>query len=391
MFKLYLILSRSGDIFTIIWNGRLNMKNHTTLVGQKSPRQRVEDFVKEQISTGALKTGDALKSTQQLGIELGVSLPTVHLALKSLANAGWLCREHGKRTIVMSNPVLKPHANFKICFLYADFANNRFRSNCIEAITNYASKHNLNLCLECFEKLIASDKRHFAVALDDFFANLVRQGITHLIREPQTLEHETECWNLTEKYGIKSIAFNDYWLNGGPYSSVRIDDTYGVFKLTEHLIKLGHKKILLIDELDYWPRSSAINGFQMAMRCHQLPVTDDMIAFSSDNRNWHNIDREFIKNITRNFTAVICLYDVYAMRLLSHLKEIGGLAESISIVAFDWVSSGEKFELTTVVQPIDLLIKKTFDILLDDNQQITKLILAPELKIGESTKPPVSE
>ena len=112
------------------------MKNHTILIGQKSPRQRVEEYIKEQISDGALKAGDALKSTQQLGLDLGVSLPTVHLALKTLANAGWLCREHGKRTIVTGNPVLKPHANAKICFLYSDYANNRFRSNCIEAITS---------------------------------------------------------------------------------------------------------------------------------------------------------------------------------------------------------------------------------------------------------------
>ena len=62
----------------------------------------------------------------------------------------------------------------------------------------------------------------------------------------------------------------------------------------------------------------------------------------------------------------------------------------ISVAVFDWIANGEKFELTTAVQPIDLLIQKTFDILLDDNPQITKLILTPEIKIGNSTKPPIS-
>ncbi len=364
------------------------MKIHTTLVGQKSPRQRVEEYIKGQIDAGELKAGDVLKSTQQLGLDLGVSLPTVHLALKSLANAGWLCREHGKRTIVTGNPVLKSHTNTKICFLYADYANNRFRSNCIQAVTNYASKHNWNLRLECFEKIIASDKRHFTIILDEFFADLARQGITYLIREPQTTVFEIECWHLTEKYGIKSVAFNDFWLNGGPCSSVRIDDTYGIFKLTEHLILLGHEKTLLIDELDYWPRWGAISGFQMAMRCHQLPITDDMIAFTSGYKHWHTLDLELVENITQNFTAVICIYDVYAMRLLSCLREIGGSARDISVAVFDWITNGEEFELTTVVQPVDLLIQKTFDMLLDDNPQVTKLMLTPEIKAGSSTKPP---
>lgn len=367
----------------------MNMNTHTTWAGQIPPRRRVEEYIKKQINSGELKAGDTLKSTPQLEIELGVSLPTVHLALKSLANAGWLCRERGKRTLVLGNPELKLHSNTKICFLYGDYASNRFRSNCIEAIANYASKHNWNLRLECFENLITPDIEHFHKKLDDFFSNLVKKGITHLIREPQTAERETECWRLIEKYSIKSVSFNDFWLNGGPCSSVRTDDAYGVFKLTEHLIKLGHKKILLIDELDYWPRSNAISGFQKAMYCHRLPISDDMIVFSSGRKHWHAIDRELVENITQNFTAVICIYDVYAIRLLSYLQEIGGAAQNISVAVFDWIANGEKIELTTLIQPIDLLIQKTFDILLDDNPQVTKLILTPEIKIGNSTKPPV--
>ena len=61
----------------------------------------------------------------------------------------------------------------------------------------------------------------------------------------------------------------------------------------------------------------------------------------------------------------------------------------ISVAVFDWIANGEEFALTAVTQPIDLLILKTFDILLDDNEQITKLILTPEIKIGNSTKPPI--
>lgn len=362
------------------------MKNHITLAGRKSPRQRVEEYIKEQINAGELKAGDALKSTQQLSLDQGVSLPTVHLALKSLANAGWLCREHGKRTVVLGNPSQRSHSNTKICFLYGDYASNRFRSNCIAEVANYASRHNLNLRLECFEKLIAADIKHFDKVLDDFFADLVKQGVTHLIREPQTREMEVECWRLTEKYGIKSVAFNDFWLSGGPFSSVRIDDAYGIFKLTDHFIKLGHKKILLIDELEYWPRFGAIGGFQLAMQSRHLPTTNDMIAFTAGYEHWHAIDRELVENITKNFTAVICIYDIYALRLLSHLREIGGPAKNISVAAFDWIEGGEEFELTTVVQPIDLLIEKTFEILLDDNPQITKLMLKPEIKSASSAK-----
>lgn len=362
------------------------MKSHITLAGRKSPRQRVEEYIKEQINAGELKVGDVLKSTKQLSVDQGVSLPTVHLALKSLANDGWLCREQGKRTVVLGSPTQKHHSNTKICFLYGDYASNRFRSNCIEGVSNYASRHNLNLRLECFQKLIAFDMKYSDKVLDDFFAGLVKQGVTHLIREPQTRELETKCWLMTEKYGIKSVALNDFWLSGGPFSSVRIDDTYGIFKLTDHFISQGHKKILLIDELEYWPRWGAIGGFQLAMRSHRLPITDDMIAFTTGYEHWHALDRELLENITKNFTAVICIYDIFALRLLSHLREIDGPAKNISVAAFDWIDGGEEFELTTVVQPIDLLIEKTFDILLDDNPRITKIMLKPEIRTGSSTK-----
>ena len=126
------------------------------------------------------------------------------------------------------------------------------------------------------------------------------------------------------------------------------------------------------------------------MRCHQLPVADDMIAFTSGYKHWHALDRELVENITKNYTAVICIYDVYAMRLLSYLQEIGGSAQNISVAVFDWIASGEELTLTTVTQPIDLMIQKTFDLLLDDSPQITKLILTPEIKIGNSTRPLLS-
>lgn len=116
-----------------------------------------------------------------------------------------------------------------------------------------------------------------------------------------------------------------------------------------------------------------------------------MIAFSPSIEHWHTLDRKLVENITRNFTAVICIYDVCAMRLLSCLQEIGGSAQDISIAAFDWITSGEKLKVTTTVQPIDLLVKKTFDILLDDSPETTKLSLIPEIRIGNSTKPPVPD
>lgn len=67
---------------------------------QKSGYERVVGFLREQLLSGELKTGDCLLPERELAVQLGVGRPVLREALRALSMIGALEIRHGVGTIV---------------------------------------------------------------------------------------------------------------------------------------------------------------------------------------------------------------------------------------------------------------------------------------------------
>ncbi|WHH61020.1 GntR family transcriptional regulator [Petroclostridium sp. X23] len=73
--------------------------------------EQLKDYIKQAISSGEYKQGQALPSERQLMENLRVSRITVRQAIGELVNEGVLYRQHGKGTFVAQKRILRPLAS----------------------------------------------------------------------------------------------------------------------------------------------------------------------------------------------------------------------------------------------------------------------------------------
>jgi DNA-binding LacI/PurR family transcriptional regulator len=98
---------------------------------------------------------------------------------------------------------------------------------------------------------------------------------------------------------------------------------------------------------------------------------------------------------TRKFTAIFCFNDIAAIGAIRALKDAGlRVPEDVSVVGFDDIQSAAYStpSLTTVRQPLFEMGQRGAQILLERiaNREApypTKIVMAPELVVRESTGP----
>ncbi|MFH0948481.1 MAG: substrate-binding domain-containing protein [Elusimicrobiota bacterium] len=175
-------------------------------------------------------------------------------------------------------------------------------------------------------------------------------------------------------------------------SYVKIDNRFGVFKVVEYLIKLGHKKIGIINGTKESPdNDERFHSFKLALEKHGLKISDDLIGFGDfDEKLGYYIMKKMLAQ-SSNPTAVFCANDLMAIGAINAVREVGlNVPEDISIVGFDDIGRAQIVHppLTTVKQDSFELGKLAVEILVkqieEPSTKVTQIILQPELIIRKS-------
>ena len=136
---------------------------------------------------------------------------------------------------------------------------------------------------------------------------------------------------------------------------VDVDNIGGARMATEHLIRLGHRRIGTISgPLDMTPAQDRLEGFREVMSTHRLPVSEGLLAAGDFTEAGGRA--AMMQLLPEKPTAVFAASDSMAIGAIKAIRAAKlRVPKDIAIVGFDDIPSALTVdpELTTVRQPIE--------------------------------------
>ena len=206
-----------------------------------------------------------------------------------------------------------------------------------------------------------------------------------------------QCRELVEATR-KPIVFVDcYFDEGEQYNNVGLDDLGGMRQLTETLLKLGHRNMLLVgDQPTLWGVDALrLRGHQQALSAAGIAWTQERYFCISKDRKRRSEDYRRLVECFRRMGCTACLFisDYYAVEAMDYLLDHGiRVPEDISVTGFDdnILSRIIRPRLTTVHQNVtkkaQAALRMLFDILDQAVEEPVSLTLPTRVVRGESVK-----
>ncbi len=171
--------------------------------------------------------------------------------------------------------------------------------------------------------------------------------------------------------------------------SVNVDQFYGAYELTRHLIMLGHKSVAHISGPKNWYETGQrVKGYKKALSESKLGST---LIWEGDwsSRSGFEATKKIIKN--KEITAIFAGNDAMALGAMKALSEAGlNVPTDISLVGFDDLPESEFFSpaLTTAKQDFHAVGDQALGILLaliNHSKVRMNVAIKPEILIRTST------
>lgn len=173
------------------------------------------------------------------------------------------------------------------------------------------------------------------------------------------------------------------------FPSVHIDDMSAAYEGTNYLIQLGHRNIGIISAKP----QAVSSGYQRVMGCKKaledakLSLPDAHIVYcgSSFQDGYEGMNLLFQRGLP--LTAVFAFSDDMAAGTIASIHEHHlSVPEDISVLAFDNTSTAleSRPKLTTIGQPLNLIAKRTLELLSDYPKTPESITLRHSLVIRDS-------
>jgi DNA-binding LacI/PurR family transcriptional regulator len=350
-------------------------------------RQIAED-IKAKISFGELRVGDQLPSQAVLAREYGTSLTPVKKALFELIKDGFVYGRVGKGTFVASEERSVDRQKFHAIGLVLTDLSNPFFSMIVRSIQEQASENGYSIMLSdtgSREELEESQIAHFREI-----------GVSGLIIASMSSPHRATpvLRNLQqEKFPFVMVSY----IEDEDISYVGSDHKYGAFLATEHLIKLGRKRIgYLSGEKGNVLAELRKVGYLQALDQYQLSVDENLIFNLPQRGEWNRYQCGYevgqsVASLSDRPDAIFAYNDIAALGFQQAILANGlKVPEDIALVGFDDIERDlyAPVPLTTVHQPTRRIGQTAVDRLIDlmnEKGSVFRIFLKPRLVQRESS------
>lgn len=359
----------------------------------------VKEKVMEWITTGQVLPGDKIYPESELVRMFRVSRHTVRLAIGDLVHEGWLYREKGVGTFCTDHKVNSPtefknpnHIGKSIGVI-TTYISDYFFPLIIKGIESYLSDRGYSLILACTYNNIEKEKK--------CLESMLNRNIDGLIVEPTKSSNYNPNINYYLEFENKNIPYlmiNQYYPQLFPSHCI-VNDEKGGFLAADHLIKLGHEKIVGIFNTDDLQGVYRMKGFIRAFRDNHIPFSSEMILTISTDDPTNILKgkiRQFIMSLKTVPTGIVCYNDQLAITVLNILRDFKiRVPKDISIVGYDdtHLAVATDVKLTSVSHPkmkMGIEVAKWIVSAVENKSDYKKapdsIIYEPELIIRNSTR-----
>lgn len=185
----------------------------------------------------------------------------------------------------------------------------------------------------------------------------------------------------------------------GMCSSVYVDDEMESYRIVDYLCRMGHRKIALITtpESERSIGHLRAKGYFRALKDNGIGRDNRLVRRMSEN-TWefsissgYAVTKELLADNT-DFTAIYACSDYAAIGACKAICETGKTVPGdYSVAGYDGLEIGRFYNppITTISQPINDMLKKTFELLLDEinGDETRQTVVFPgELLAGGSVR-----
>lgn len=316
----------------------------------------VKEKITEWITSSKVKPGDKIYSENELVKMFGVSRHTIRQAVGDLVHEGWLYREQGAGTFVShrqsqtSTKLIAPVKSTKNIGVITTYISDYIFPSIIKGIESYLTTQGYSLTFACTDNDIEKEKQCLQTMLN--------RNIDGLIVEPtksSTFNPNINFYLELEQNKIPYLMINQFYSQLSPPHLI-VDDELGGFIATEHLIKLGHKKIIGLFKSDDLQGINRMKGFIQAYKEFSVPFFPDMVInYSTENQVNYPLEKlqELFASEDRP-TAIVCYNDQLAIQAINFLRSLNlSIPEDVSIIGYDdsFLTEASEVKLTSVSHP----------------------------------------
>ena len=183
------------------------------------------------------------------------------------------------------------------------------------------------------------------------------------------------------------------------YSFVSVNDIEESYRVTDYLIRMGHKRIAILCscEDDASIGALRLEGYARALKAHGIPLDKELIRHMNPDvdsysmKTGYGMTRELLECGT-DCTAVYAISDSMAIGAVRAIFDMGkSVPEDYSVAGFDGTEMAAYYNpvITTLRQPAEEMARETIQLLFNSikkKTQVQQLIFEGELIKGESVK-----
>jgi LacI family transcriptional regulator len=340
------------------------------------------------------KGGIPLITIKEMADLIGLSPTTVSNVIHGKT------KEVSKETIQKINQIIKEY-NYIPNMNARNLASNH--SKIIGVVIRYRTNIDKNIVQDPFtgellgaaESQIRKNRFYTMLFISDNMDEILRFTSTWNVDGLIVVGFWSEECQIINRNITKPIVFIDtyFYDDGIEYVNVGLEDEKGCYDITKYLIASGHKRIAFITDNMIGVYKARYDGYKAALQEENIEYKDGyLISLKANNMQFEQSLEDIYKRMNE-FTALLCVSDNYAVRIMDYLIDRGvKIPDDISITGFDDNPIGKlvRPSLTTVrqdptqkaIMAVDLLIKK----IKGTDIEVKKVQLSTELIIRDTVK-----
>ncbi|MBU0677376.1 MAG: GntR family transcriptional regulator [Verrucomicrobia bacterium] len=334
--------------------------------GKRNKSQQVYDFIFGEISSGRYRRGDQLPTDIELARQFKTSRPTIARALKSLQSGGVIERIPGSGTYVRRTEHLTGRS---FGLLIPKLGETEIFEPICGQIAREAQQQNHTLLWGNMAE--AHDHINATARAEQACRSYIDRGVAGIFLALELPADEDELsrhiLDLLADTTIPLVLLDRdivRYPERSPYDLVGIDNRRAGYQATDHLLKLGCRRVDFVTDRKQGPAiAMRIQGYRDALLYRDLPFDPQWIHAGNA------ADPSFAGSVVASgASALVCQNDPTAAAIMNSLDEAGvRIPADVRIVSIDDVkyASMLRVPLTTVHQPCRAIGMAAFQTMLE--------------------------